>query len=85
MSIFERMESLLEGLVVELVDSPNEVRVNGIEGDTTFVFEVSVMSDDVGKIIGKKGGTATAIRKIMNSIATKHRIRCIINFLEKKS
>jgi len=80
--IFDEMQNLLETITCALVDHPEDVHINGMKGENTYVFEVSVDQSDIGKVIGRKGKTAGSIRDLMNSVATKHRIRCIINFLE---
>jgi predicted RNA-binding protein YlqC (UPF0109 family) len=82
MSVFDEMTELLYCITKALVDFPDEVHINGMKGENTYVFEVDVVKEDVGKVIGRGGNTAHSIRNIMNSVATKHRIRCLINFLE---
>lgn len=82
MSVFNEMVNLLETITKSLVDYPEKLKVNGLQGESTYVFEVDVDPSDIGKVIGRGGKTAGSIRNIMNSVATKHRIRCTINFLE---
>ncbi|MEJ5165591.1 MAG: KH domain-containing protein, partial [Thermoanaerobaculia bacterium] len=58
------MKKLVEDIVKLLVDKPNEVKVNEIAGEQAVVLELSVAKEDLGKVIGKRGHTAQAIRTI---------------------
>lgn len=68
-SMIEPVKEMLHRLVSSLVESPDSVVVNPIEGDGTVVFEVQVHPDDVGQVIGKKGRTINALRTIVRSSA----------------
>jgi predicted RNA-binding protein YlqC (UPF0109 family) len=65
-----------------LVDQPDEVTVNEIKGDQTSVIELKVAKEDLGKIIGKEGRTARAMRLILTAAATKIRKRALLEILE---
>lgn len=65
------MKDLLIQIAQALVDYPEQVSVNEIEGDQTVVLELRAAKTDMGKIIGKKGKTANAIRTILNAASTK--------------
>ena len=65
-----------------LVDKPDEVKIREVEGDRTTVFELTVAKDDLGKIIGKQGKTARALRTILNATATKLKKRAVLEIIE---
>src|SRR5271155_384421 len=65
-----------------LVDLPNQVEVNEIEGENTTVIELKVAKEDLGKIIGKQGRTARAVRTILNGASTKLRKRTVLEIIE---
>ncbi|MCS7223741.1 MAG: KH domain-containing protein [Armatimonadetes bacterium] len=65
------MGALVETIVRNLVDNPSEVQVKQIEGEKTVIVEVRVHRDDLGKVIGKEGRIATAIRTLARAAATK--------------
>ena len=76
------MKDLITEIVKALVDQPEEVSVNEVGGDHTTVLEVRVAKTDMGKIIGKQGRTAQAIRTIMSAAAGKTRKRYIVEIVE---
>ena len=76
------MKDLITEIVKALVDQPEEVSVNEIGGDHTTVLEVRVAKTDMGKVIGKQGRTAQAIRTIMSAAAGKARKRYIMEIVE---
>ena len=78
----ESVKELLEYLAKVLVDHPEEVRVSEVEGENTSVLELRVAKEDMGKIIGKQGRTAIAIRTILNNAAAKARRRCVLEIIE---
>ncbi len=78
----ESVRELVEYLAKVLVDHPEEVRVTEVEGENTSVLELRVAKDDMGKIIGKQGRTAIAIRTILNNAAAKVRRRCVLEIIE---
>lgn len=65
------MKELVENIVESLVDSPSEVNVKETSGDSIVILEISVGADDVGKVIGKEGRIANAIRTIVKAAAAK--------------
>ena len=76
------MKELLEYIVRSLVDQPDAVKVTEVEGDRTSVIELSVAEEDMGRIIGKQGRTAIAIRTLLNAAATKNKKRTILEIVE---
>ncbi|MFA5353329.1 MAG: KH domain-containing protein [Thermodesulfovibrionales bacterium] len=76
------MKALIESMAKALVDSPEEVKVSEIEGEKTTVFELRVASSDLGKVIGKQGKTARAMRTILGAAGTKLGKRCVLEILE---
>ncbi|MGB0680168.1 MAG: KH domain-containing protein [Polyangiales bacterium] len=78
----EANEELLRYLAKCLVDDPEAVQVQGEDEDGTLVFELSVADDDLGKIIGKDGRTARAIRTLLVASAAKTRRRALLQILE---
>lgn len=76
------MKGLLESMAKALVDSPGEVSVNEVDGERTTVYELRVASSDLGKVIGKQGKTARAMRTILGAAGTKIGKRCVIEILE---
>lgn len=76
------MKSLVEQMAKALVDSQEEVSVAVVDGEKTSVFELRVASDDIGKVIGKKGNTARAMRTILSAAGNKLGKRCVLEILE---
>ncbi len=76
------MKSLVEQIAKSLVDSPEEVSVGEVDGEKTVVFELRVAKNDIGKIIGKQGNTARAIRTILSAAGNKLGKRCVLEILE---
>lgn len=76
------MKDLVEYIAKALVDRPEEVKVNEIVGEQTSVIELKVAKEDLGKVIGKQGRTAHAIRTILNAASTKLRKRAVLEILE---
>jgi predicted RNA-binding protein YlqC (UPF0109 family) len=76
------MKKLIEFIAKALVDNPNGVKVTEIEGERISVIELSVAKEDMGKIIGKQGRTAIAIRTILNAAATKKKKRAVLEIIE---
>lgn len=77
------MEALVKYIAEALVDHPEEVRVKSIEGANSVIIELKVAKDDVGKVIGKGGQTAKAIRKILSAAATKLKKKSLLQILEE--
>lgn len=65
-----------------LVDKPDEVVVSEIDGERTTVFELRVAQGDIGKVIGKQGNTARAMRTILSAAGTKLGKRFVLEILE---
>ena len=75
------MKESLELIIKSLVSEPSEVSINEVDGDSQITFEVKVKDTDMGKVIGKEGRIAKAIRTIMKSIAAKEGKRINIEFI----
>ena len=78
----EELKELVAMLAKYLVDKPEEVEVTQLTGEQTAVLELKVASDDLGKVIGKQGRTARAIRTILSAAATKMKKRAVLEILE---
>ncbi|MBW2040094.1 MAG: KH domain-containing protein [Deltaproteobacteria bacterium] len=76
------MKELIEYIAKSLVDNPDEVKVTEIEGERTSVIELSVAKEDLGKVIGKQGRTARAIRTILSAASTKNNKRSVLEIIE---
>ncbi len=76
------MKTLVEDMARALVDNPDQVEVNEVSGERTTVFELRVAESDLGKVIGKQGKTARAMRTIMSAAGTKIGKRCVLEILE---
>ncbi len=76
------MKELVEYMARALVDKPSEVNVAEVEGERTTVLELRVAQEDLGKVIGKQGKTARAMRTILSAAGTKLGKRCVLEILE---
>jgi predicted RNA-binding protein YlqC (UPF0109 family) len=76
------MKELVRSIAQALVDRPDEVEVRVVEGEKTTVLELKVAEVDLGKVIGRQGRTARAIRTIVNAAATKLKKRAVLEILE---
>jgi len=76
------MKELVEYVAKLLVDHPDLVKVIEVEGDRTSVVELHVAKEDLGKVIGKHGKTARAMRTILSAASMKHRKRAILEIIE---
>ena len=76
------MKDLITEIVQALVDQPDHVLVTEIEGDHTNVLELSVAKSDMGKVIGRQGRTAQAIRTILSAASGKARKRFVLEIVE---
>jgi hypothetical protein len=76
------LKELIEYIAKALVDNPEFVKVSEIEGEKTSVIELSVAKDDLGKVIGKQGRTARAMRTILSAASTKVRKRAVLEIIE---
>jgi len=78
----DSMKALTEHIVKALVDNPNDVQITEVGGEQTSVVELRVAKDDLGKVIGKQGKTARAIRTILSAASAKQRRRSILEIIE---
>ncbi len=76
------MKALVEMMAKALVDNPENVVVAEVEGEKTTVLELRVAESDLGKVIGKQGKTARAMRTILSASGTKLGKRCVLEILE---
>jgi len=76
------MRELVEEITKALVDNPDEVKVTQIEGEQTTVIQLRVAQSDLGKVIGKQGRTARAMRTILSAAGMKIRKRFVLEILE---
>ena len=76
------MKDLIEYIAKALVDKPEEVFVTEIEGEQTSVIELKVAKEDLGKVIGKQGRTARAMRTILSASSTKLKKRSVLEIIE---
>ncbi len=76
------MKELVELMAKALVDQPEEVGVTEVDGEKTTVFELRVAGSDLGKVIGKQGKTARAMRTILSAAGTKIGKRSVLEILE---
>jgi predicted RNA-binding protein YlqC (UPF0109 family) len=76
------LKTLIEYVSKALVDMPEKVEVNEIAGEQTTVIELKVDKSDLGKVIGKQGRTARALRTILNAASTKLRKRSVLEIIE---
>jgi len=76
------LKELIEYIARALVDNPDQVKVSEIEGEKTSVIELSVAKEDLGKVIGKQGRTARAMRTILSAASTKARKRAVLEIIE---
>lgn len=76
------MKDLVEHIARELVDNPDEVSVVEVEGNQTSVLELTVAKEDLGKVIGKRGRIAHAIRTIVGSVSAKEKKRTVLEIMD---
>lgn len=76
------MKELIGYIARALVDNPDQVQVNEIQGEQTSVIELKVAKEDLGKVIGKQGRTARAMRTILSAASTKIRKRSVLEIIE---
>ncbi len=76
------MRDLLEEIAKALVDHPEDVRVSEVEGEQTTVLELRVRTEDLGKVIGRQGRTARAIRTLLSAAGMKIHKRFVLEILE---
>jgi len=76
------MKELIQFIAHELVDYPEKVTVNEVIGNSTAVLELNVAKEDLGKVIGKHGRTAQAMRTLLNAASGKAKKRMILEIIE---
>ncbi len=76
------LKELVEVMAKALVDKPEEVEVAEVDGEQTSVIELKVAKEDLGKVIGKQGRTAQAMRTILGAVSTKLRKRSVLEIIE---
>lgn len=76
------LKELIEMIAKALVDYPEQVEVSALEGEQTSVIELRVAKEDLGKVIGKQGRTARAMRTILSAASTKIRKRAVLEIIE---
>ncbi len=76
------MKDLIEFIVKALVDDPGNIEVTEVAGDKVTIFELRADKADIGKIIGKKGRTAGAIRTILNAVSARQGKRAVLEIIE---
>ncbi len=76
------LKELVAYVARALVDNPDDVRVNELQGERTTILELRVHQDDLGKVIGKQGRTARALRTVVSAAATKAQMRAMVEIME---
>ncbi|MCH7472673.1 KH domain-containing protein [bacterium] len=75
------MKELLLQIIKQIVDSPDEVEINEVQGERSLVLEIKVADDDVGKVIGREGRIINSLRQIVKAAAGKRNERVSIELL----
>ncbi|MBA4358173.1 MAG: KH domain-containing protein [Proteobacteria bacterium] len=76
------LRDMIEYIAKSLVDNPDEVKVTEIEGEQTAVLELKVAKEDLGKVIGKQGRTARAMRTLLGAASAKTKRRAMLEIIE---
>jgi len=76
------MKEILETCAKALVDNPDAVNVDVVEGERTVILQLKVAPEDVGKVIGKQGRIAQALRTLLRAVAVKKGKRAIVEILD---
>jgi len=76
------MKELIKYIAQALVDNPDQVQVEEVEGNQTSVLELKVAKEDLGKVIGKQGRTARAMRTILSAASAKIKKRTVLEIIE---
>ena len=82
--MLSQMGQLVSVIARHLVDRPQEVLVRGLEGANTMVLELHVAKEDVGKVIGRDGRTAQAIRTLVRAVSAKLRKRTVLEIIDQQ-
>ncbi|NEZ46062.1 KH domain-containing protein [Clostridium niameyense] len=75
------MKALVETIAKALVDNPEDVQVNEVAGEQSIIIELKVAPDDMGKVIGKQGRIAKAIRTVVKAAAIKENKRVVVEII----
>ena len=81
--MLSQMGQLVSVIARNLVDRPQEVFVRGMQGDNTMVLELHVAKEDVGKVIGRQGRTADALRTLVRAVSAKLKKRTVLEIIEE--
>ena len=79
------MKDLVEIIAKSLVDNPDEVRVNEVQGEQDLILELRVAPEDMGKVIGKQGRVAKAIRTVVKAAALNENRKVVVEIIDVKS
>lgn len=77
-----QLKDIVEYIAKALVDNPDQVSVTEVGGEQTSVIELRVAKEDMGKVIGKQGRTAKAMRTVLNAMATKLRRKVVLEIVD---
>ncbi|NLL18472.1 MAG: KH domain-containing protein [Clostridia bacterium] len=75
------MRELVENIARALVDNPDEVKVNMVEGEKSMILELKVAPDDMGKVIGKQGRIAKSIRTVVKAASSKEKKKVVVEIV----
>lgn len=76
------MKDLVEVIAKSLVDNPNEVHVNEVQGEQDLILELRVAPEDMGKVIGKQGRVAKAIRTVVKAAALNENRKVVVEIID---
>jgi len=76
------MKELIEFIVKALVDDPSAIDIKEVAGDKITIYELRAAKSDIGKVIGKRGRTASAIRTLMNAVSARQGKRAVLEIIE---
>ena len=79
------MKDLVKIIAKSLVDNPNEVHVNEVQGEQDLILELRVAPEDMGKVIGKQGRVAKAIRTVVKAAALNENQKVVVEIIDVKS
>ena len=79
------MKELVEVIAKSLVDNPNEVHVNEVQGEHSLILQLKVAPEDMGKVIGKQGRVAKAIRTVVKAAALNEEKKVAVEIIDAKS
>ena len=79
------MKELVQVIAKSLVDNPSEVYVNEVQGEQSVVLELRVAPEDMGKVIGKQGRVAKAIRTVVKAAALNEDRKAVVEIIDVKS